>query len=337
MCILYLLYNMLSIPVHTFHVFTAASSIANEVTGRVTQVSEPLYYVIAAAIVVIIAVITFGGIKSVVRFSDRAVPVMAALYIAVIALLIILNLNKVPAFVAAVFGGAFKPSAVFGGAFGVAMAQGLKRGLLSNEAGMGTATQASSIADANHPCEQGFVQAIGVFVDTIVICSLTGFVITAGTIWENPGIDWDTLKLDKIGTFLTSVKELVPGTAMDTAALIFVAIAFGLFAFTTLLCDLTYAEIAANKISTSKSFIGFVRVLGALFFVPLGTITVLAGLQLDNLWYVSDLINVVLVFINIPTLLMARNIILNAYKNYKCSGGRRFVSSDIGIETDVWR
>ena len=96
---------------------------------------------------------------------------------------------------------------------------------------------------------------------------------------------------------------------MDTAALIFVAIAFGLFAFTTLLCDLTYAEIAANKISTSKGFIGFVRVLGALFFVPLG----------------------------IPTLLMARNIILNAYKNYKCSGGRRFVSSDIGIETDVWR
>ena len=337
MCIQYLLYNMLSIPVHTFHVFTAASSIANEVTGRVTQVSEPLYYVIAAAIVVIIAVITFGGIKSVVKFSDRAVPVMAALYIAVIALLIILNLNKVPAFVAAVFGGAFKPSAVFGGAFGVAMAQGLKRGLLSNEAGMGTATQASSIADANHPCEQGFVQAIGVFVDTIVICSLTGFVITAGTIWENPGIDWDTLKLDKIGTFLTSVKELVPGTAMDTAALIFVAIAFGLFAFTTLLCDLTYAEIAANKISTSKGFIGFVRVLGALFFVPLGTITVLAGLQLDNLWYVSDLINVVLVFINIPTLLMARNIILNAYKNYKCSKGRRFVSSDIGIETDVWR
>ena len=170
MYLLYLLYNMLSIPVHTFHVFTAASSIANEVTGRVTQVSEPLYYVIAAAIVVIIAVITFGGIKSVVRFSDRAVPVMAALYIAVIALLIILNLNKVPAFVAAVFGGLFRPSAVFGGAFGVAMAQGLKRGLLSNEAGMGTATQASSIADANHPCEQGFVQAIGVFVDTIVIC-----------------------------------------------------------------------------------------------------------------------------------------------------------------------
>lgn len=336
MCVLYLIYNMLSIPVHTFHVFTASSSIMNEITGRATEVTEPAYYVIAIAIIAIIAIITFGGIKRVVKFSDKAVPVMAVLYIGVVLFLIIVNFNKIPAFVEAVFAGAFKPMSIFGGAFGVAMAQGLKRGLLSNEAGMGTATQASSIADANHPCEQGFVQSIGVFVDTIVICSLTGFIITAGTIWNNPSVDWETLKLDKIGTFLTSVKELVPGTALDSAVLIFVALAFGLFAFTTLLCDLTYAEIAANKISTDKKFIGFIRVLGALLFVPLGTITVLAGLQLDNLWYVSDLINVILVFINIPTLLVARKIIVKAYDNYKKSDGRRFVSKEIGIETDVW-
>ena len=118
MCILYLLYNMLSIPVHTFHVFTAASSIANEVTGRTTEVTEPLYYVIAIAIVVIIAVITFGGIKSVVKFSDKVVPVMAMGYIVIVVLLIILNLNKVPGFLAAVLVGAFKPQAIFGGAFG---------------------------------------------------------------------------------------------------------------------------------------------------------------------------------------------------------------------------
>ena len=317
MCILYLLYNMLSIPVHTFHVFTAASSIANEVTGRTTEVTEPLYYVIAIAIVVIIAVITFGGIKSVVKFSDKVVPVMAMGYIVIVGLLIILNVNKVPAFFAAVFVGAFKPQAIFGGAFGVALAQGLKRGLLSNEAGMGTSTQAASIADANHPCEQGFVQALGVFVDTIVICSLAGFVVTAGAIWQNPGVDWEMMKL-------------------DTIVFIFVVVAFGLFAFTTLLCDLTYTEIAANKISKSKGFIFFSRALGALFFVPLGTITVLAGLQLDNLWYVSDLINVILIFINIPTLIVGRNIVMKAYRNYKTGGGKRFVAADIGIESEVW-
>ena len=240
-------------------------------------------------------------------------------------------------FFQAVFVGAFTPNAIFGGTFGVALAQGLKRGLLSNEAGMGTATQASSIADANHPCEQGFVQSLGVFLDTIIICSLTGFVVTAGAIWNNPSLDWEALKLDKIGAYLTSIRELVPGTALDTAMVIFVGLAFGLFAFTTLLCDLVYAEIAANKISRNKNFITAIRCMGAIFFVPLGTLTVLAGLQLDNLWYVSDLINVILVLINIPTLLVASKLISKAYNNYKNSNGKKFVSADIGIETDVWK
>ena len=75
---------------------------------------------------------------------------------------------------------------------------------------------------------------------------------------------------------------------MDKIVFIIVVVAFGLFAFTTLLCDLTYTEIAANKISQNKGFILFARCLGALVFVPLGTLTVLSGLQLDNLWYVSD-------------------------------------------------
>jgi len=219
----------------------------------------------------------------------------------------------------------------------VAMAQGLKRGLLSNEAGMGTATQASSIADANHPCEQGFIQSIGVFVDTIVICSLAGFVVTAGAIWNNPSIDWDVMKANKIGTFLTSVKELVPGDGiLDVIVFIIVVVAFGLFAFTTLLCDLTYTEIAANKISKNKKFIYFTRCLGALIFVPLGTLTVLSGLQLDNLWYVSDLINVILIFVNIPTLLVGRKLVTKAYENYKKNPGKRFIASEIGVESDVW-
>ncbi|MCD8125759.1 MAG: alanine:cation symporter family protein [Lachnospiraceae bacterium] len=337
MCVLYLLYNMLSIPVHTYHVFTAVSSIADEITGRTTEVTEPLYYIIALAIIVIIAVITFGGIQRVARFSDRIVPVMAAAYVLIVLVLIVLNFEKIPAFFVAVIGGAFKPQAIFGGTFGVAMAQGLKRGLLSNEAGMGTATQAASIAECNHPCEQGIVQAIGVFVDTIVICTLAGFVVTAGAIWENPAFEWESLKSNKIGTFLASVKVLVPGEGTaETVVFIVIVLAFGLFAFTTLLCDLTYTEIAANKISKSRGFITFSRCLGALFFVPVGTLTVLAGLDLDNLWYVSDLINVILIFINIPTLFMARNLITQAYENYKNSHGRRFVSADIGIKTEVW-
>ncbi len=77
--------------------------------------------------------------------------------------------------------------------------------------------------------------------------------------------------------------------------------------------------------------------MGAIIFVPLGALTVLAGLQLDNLWYVSDLINVVLILINIPTMIAGRKIIIKAYDNYLNSNGKPFVSSDIGIETDVWK
>lgn len=337
MCVMYLLYNMLSIPVHTFHVFTAVSSIVDELTGRTSQVSEPFYYVIAAVIILVIATVAFGGIKRATGFTDRLVPVVASLYIVIVLALILLNVGKIPGFISAVIGGAFKPNALFGGSFGIAMSQGLKRGLLSNEAGMGTATQAAAIADTNHPCEQGFVQSIGVFVDTIVICSLAGFIVTAGAIWQNPAIDWDVMKINKIGTFLASVKVLVPGeTIMDTIILIIVVVAFGLFAFTVLLCDLTYTEIAANKISTNKKFILFSRCLGALVFVPIGTLTVLSGLQLDNLWYVSDLINVILIFINIPTLFVGRKIIARAYENYKQDRTRRFVAADIGVESNVW-
>ena len=336
MCVMYLIYNLLSIPVHTFHVFTAASSIMNEMIGRTTEVNEPAYYVIALAIIAILIIIAFGGIKKAVGFADRAVPVMAILYIVITLVLIVINLDKVPGFFAAIFVEAFKPHAIFGGAFGVTLAQGLKRALLSNEAGMGTSTQASSIADQKHPCEQGFIQAIGVFVDTILICSMTGFIVAGGAIWEDKNINWEELHLDKIGTFLASVKALVPGESMDSAVVIFVALAFGLFAFTTLVCDITYSEIAANKISQSKEFIRLIRILAAVVFVPLGTLTVLAGLQLDNLWYVSDLINIILVFINVPTLIIGRKLVMAAYKDYKESKGRRFVAANIGLESDVW-
>lgn len=335
MCIIYLIYNMLSIPVHTFHVFTAAGSIINEATGTAADANSTVYYIIGIIIIIALAAIAFGGVKRVTNVTDKMVPIMAMLYIAVVLILILINLNKLPHFFYSVFKGAFAPDAIFGGAFGIALGQGIKRGLLSNEAGMGTVTQASSIADANHPCEQGFVQALGVFFDTIIICTLTGFIMTAGQLWTKD-CNWQELSLNKIATYLASVKELVPGETMDGAVVIFLAFAFGLFAFTTLLGDLVFTEIAANKISQKDKFIFSMRIMGAIIFVPLGVLTVLAGLQLDNLWYVSDLINVVLILINIPTMLIGRKIILNAYNNYLKSDGKRFVSADIGIETDVW-
>lgn len=336
MCVIYLIYNMLSIPVHTFHVFTASSSIIDAVIGRTSSISDPVYYVIALVIIVSIIAMIFSGIHKVTKVTDRIVPIMALCYSALVLGIIVVNIHTVPDFLRSVIVGAFKPLSIFGGAFGVAMAQGIKRGLMSNEAGMGTVTQAASISDANHPCEQGLLQGLGVFLDTMIICTCTGFIVTAGQLWNIDSANWGAIKANKIQVFLQSIRELVPGESMDTAVLVFAAACFWLFAFTTLLSDLIFAEVAANKISRSKAFINFVRGLGAVFFVPLGTLTVLAGLQLDNLWYVSDLINVLLVLINIPTLLLAGKYVVKAYKNYAETNGRRFVAEDIGLESDVW-
>ena len=200
------------------------------VTGHVASRTSVVYYVLALVIVISLAFIVFGGIKRVTRFTDKMVPVMAIGYTLMVLFLIAVNFNRIPDFFVAVFKGAFTPDAIFGGMFGVALIQGIKRGLLSNEAGMGTTSMAAASADTKHPCEQGFVQALSVFLDTFIICSMTGFVITMGAIWENPIYDWSTIKSSIIDVFAQSIAVLMPGTAFDEFSIIFGCMAYaGMF------------------------------------------------------------------------------------------------------------
>ena len=200
------------------------------VTGHVASRTSVVYYVLALVIVISLAFIVFGGIKRVTRFTDKMVPVMAIGYTLMVLFLIAVNFNRIPDFFVAVFKGAFTPDAIFGGMFGVALIQGIKRGLLSNEAGMGTTSMAAASADTKHPCEQGFVQALSVFLDTFIICSMTGFVITMGAIWENPIYDWSTIKSSVIDVFAQSIAALMPGTAFDGFSIIFGCMAYaGMF------------------------------------------------------------------------------------------------------------
>ena len=330
---------MLSIPIQTFHVFTAAGTAIASVTGVSTDRTSPLYYALAIILIIGIAIAVFGGIKRVTAVTDRMVPVMAVLYATVIVGLFIANIHLFPAFIQAVVIGAFKPDAIFGGAFGTVLAQGIKRGLLSNEAGQGTITMSAAISEQDHPVEQGFVQSIGVFLflDTIIICTLSGFIVCGAHIWTNSAYNWEVLKDSKIDVFLSSLKEMIPGTAADGAVSLFICICYGLFAFTSLLGLVSFASIAGTRITKSKAFTNFVRALGALIFVPLGTLCVLAGLELDNIWYVSDLINIALVFANAPIILYGGKYVYRALKDYVDNDGKRFVAKNIGVESDIWK
>lgn len=135
---------------------------------------------------IFVGFLAFGGVKFVTKFTDVSVPIMAVVYIGTVLTLIAINFDRIPWFFYVVFTEAFQPNAIFGGAFGVALQQGIRRGLMSNEAGQGTITMAAAASNAKHPCEQGMVQSMGVFFDTIVICTPTAFVVIMSQLWLGP-------------------------------------------------------------------------------------------------------------------------------------------------------
>ena len=285
-------------------------------------------------LIVVVIAVTFGGIKKVTKVTDFLVPIMAVIYVATVLVLIVVNFTRIPWFFYAVFSEAFKPEAVFGGAFGIALAQGVKRGLMSNEAGQGTITMPAAASDAAHPCDQGCVQAIGVFLDTMVICTLTGFVVVMGRVWQtdNSAAWFDMGKLPK---FLASATELAPGTAFNTVVSLLISVCFGLFAFTCLLGFMSFAEICANRISRNKVFINVIRVL-CLLVISFGVLTSIAGLDLGALWNLSDFANILIAYCNIPLLYIGFKYVKRATIHFEKKDGTPFTSEVVGIDVPVW-
>ena len=146
--IIYIVYALLCFPAQGFNTISAVGQIAETVTGQTIATDSALYWVSFAILMTIAVIVSFGGIKKLTKVTDITVPVMAVVYVLTVLILILVNFNRIPWFFYAVFTEAFKPEAVFGGAFGVALVQGVKRGLMSNEAGQGTMTMASAAADS---------------------------------------------------------------------------------------------------------------------------------------------------------------------------------------------
>lgn len=337
--VMYIIYAMCCLPAQGFNVVTSIGQMAEIVTGRTLPAASPFYYITAALLIAAAAYIAFGGIKKVTRVTDRAVPVMAVIYTVTVFVLIIINFKSIPYFFASVFGGAFRPEAIFGGTFGTVLAQGVKRGLMSNEAGQGTITMAAGAAACEHPCGQGFVQSIGVFLDTMVICTLTGFVVVMAHLWT--GADSEVwMAMDRLPRFLASAGALTPGAAFRSVVVLLLTFCFCLFAFTCLVGMISFSEIAANRISRSRKLINSVRILGILI-TAFGIVCSLAGLELGNLWAISDLGNILIVFANIPLLYMGAGYVCKAtahYKNGKKQNFKKnvFTSDVIGVQCEYW-
>ncbi len=332
--VMYIVYALLCFPAQGFNTVSSVAQIAETITGKTVPTNSALYWTSFIVLLIVLIVVSFGGIKKVTKVTDVIVPVMAVVYVLTVVVLVAVNVDRIPWFFTSVFRGAFQPDAVFGGAFGVALIQGVKRGLMSNEAGQGTITMPAAASDAKHPCDQGCVQAIGVFLDTIVICTLTSFVVIMGRMWLTQGSDaW--FKMGKLPMFVASVGELAKGDLFHTIVSVLVSVCFGLFAFTCLLGFFSFTEICANRISQKKSFIILIRVL-CLIVISFGVLTSIAGLDLSSLWDLSDFANILIAYCNIPLLYIGFRYVKRATAHFEKNDGTPFRSQVVGVDTPVW-
>ncbi|MDU9408817.1 MULTISPECIES: alanine/glycine:cation symporter family protein [Pseudomonas] len=202
------------------------------------------------ALTVVIGLIIFGGIKRIAKFADVLVPVMAFSYLGMALLVIGMNISEVPATFALIFKSAFGLEPAFAGGIGAAIIMGVKRGLFSNEAGLGSAPNVAAVAEVKHPAAQGIVQSLSVFIDTLILCSCTALIILLSGVYQ-PG-------MEQAGVVLT---QSAVAAVVGEWGRVFVSLALLLFVFTTLIYNYYLGENALGFFSQKRGPVMIYRVL----------------------------------------------------------------------------
>ena len=283
-------------------------------------------YIIGAILAVLFAACVLGGGKRLTDITGVLVPVMGVLYILVSLIVIFMNIRIFPSVIANIFRDAFNFKAAFSGFAGSCIMWGIKRGLYSNEAGMGSAPNAAATADVSHPAKQGLVQMLSVFIDTLLVCSATAFMcLCSGVV--------PTKEAAGAAYVQASMQQ-----ALGSFGPIFIAVSMSLFAFTTLIGNYYYCEGCLKYILRRDPSRGGMLVfrLAATALVFVGAI-VSAGLA----WDTADMLQGTMVIINIPVILILGNkgvAVLKDYMRQRKEGKTpEFHAADIGITgTDYW-
>ena len=284
-------------------------------------------WIIGAILAILVGYCLFGGGKRVIKVTSVLVPFMGIAYILVALVIVVLNVTTLPSVFTRIFAEAFDFHAIFGGFGGSCVMYGIKRGLFSNEAGVGSAPNASASADVSHPAKQGLVQILSVFIDTILVCSATAFMCMCS------GIE-PTAELSGA----PYVQAALRSTLGDFGP-IFITVAMILFAFTTLLGNLYYVDKALAHI------VGHVpgKIFNAVYYVLASLVIFLgAGLSAGLLWDIADLTMGAMALINIPVIFILSKYAFKAlsdYKKQKKAGLEPvFLAKNIGIkdELDYW-
>lgn len=263
------------------------------------------HWMIGLAIMALTAPVVLGGVKKVARVAEWAAPVTALIYVLVTLVVIILNIAELPAVFGAIVANAFGARQVLGGVTGgivVAIVNGVRRGLFSNEAGLGTVPNAAGTATVSHPVKQGLIQSFGVFVDTIIVCTATGLLILLATDTYQPG------KEGAVGAVLTQqavAEHLGSWSTWPMAAIIFVLV------FTTVIGCYSYSQVNVEYLGgRRRAEVVFGLVLTAAAFAG-------AVVDLPVVWALTDIALGLLGVINLVAILRLAPWALGALRDYE--------------------
>ena len=276
--------------------FTQVNAIV-EITNL--SIGIPVMYT-AAILTVLVAIVTIGGLKSIAMVAGKIVPFMALVYMITTAAVLIVFADQVPAAFALIIESAFNPTAAAGGFLGatvmLAMRSGIARGIFSNEAGLGSAPIVAAAAKTKWPAEQGLVSMTGTFIDTIIICTMTGLVLVVSGVWTG----------DLNGAAMTQSAFAMAFPAMEKYLLM---IGLVLFAFTTILGWNYYGERCIEYLFGTKSIMPY-----RLVFI--GLVASGAFLKLETIWVLADIVNGLMAIPNLIALLGLSGVVVAETKAY---------------------
>ena len=272
-------------------------------------------WITAIGLVVLLGVIIFGGVKRIAKVAQYAVPFMALGYIFLSLIIVIMNVAELPGVIALIFKSAFGVDSAFGGLIGMAVSWGVKRGIYSNEAGQGTGPHAAAAAEVSHPAKQGLVQSASVYIDTLLVCSATAFMILFTGAYNVEKAD-GTLIVNNLsgveagpGYTQAAIESVLPGFGAG-----FVAVALFFFAFTTIMAYYYIAETNVAYIfrgENNKLAITALKLvlLGATLYGAVKT----AGLA----WALGDVRLGIMVWLNMIAIVLLYKPALKALKDYE--------------------
>ncbi|QLB20289.1 sodium:alanine symporter [Vespertiliibacter pulmonis] len=275
----------------------------NGITNALQDTFNVPISITAVVLTITVAAIILGGVKRISSIASVIVPFMAIAYVTASVLILTLNFDKLPATIAFIFDAAFRPESAIGGALGFTVTQaiqsGVARGIFSNESGLGSAAIAAAAAHTKEPVRQGLISMLGTFLDTIIVCTMTGLVIVLTGTWKGP----------EQGVELTNL-AFSQGLASQIGAII-VTIGLIFFAFTTILGWCYYGERCfVYLIGGRTKGIKFYR------FIFIALIAYAPFIQLNTIWTLADIVNGLMAFPNLIALIGLRHVVVEETRSY---------------------